>query len=73
MWKRPGLSLQDMAKHRSLKWKNTKGKPDKRRAQKVMDLLKAQKLVLMDATSKRYKLTKAGEEMAKACLPPPLR
>jgi hypothetical protein len=59
MQQTPGLSLMDMAK--VFGWNNSKGKPDKRRVQKGMDRLKGLKLVVMDAASKRFKLTDRGE------------
>jgi hypothetical protein len=60
----PGLSLMDMA--RSLGWKNAKDEPDKRRIQKGVDRLKRSRLVAVDTTTKRYKLTEKGERAVAA-------
>ena len=58
----PKSSLMQIAK--ALAWTNNKGEVDKRRVQKAMKRLVASKLVAMDAVTKRYKLTKAGEKLA---------
>jgi hypothetical protein len=49
----------EMAK--ALGWNNAKGEPDKRRAQTGMKHLTRLGLAAMDAGSKRFKLTKKGE------------
>jgi hypothetical protein len=64
MGTQPGLSLMDMAK--LLQWKNSKGTPNKKRVQKVMERLRVSKLVTMDAGTKRFKLTNKGGETATA-------
>lgn len=65
----PGLSLMDMAK--VLRWQNTKDDPDKRRAQQTMDRLRRSNLVVMGPTTKRYTLTKKGQQAASAIKPEP--
>jgi hypothetical protein len=58
----PDLSLMDIAKR--LGWKNVKGEHDKKRVQKGMNRLKRYKLVAMDPTTRHYKPTKKGEDVA---------
>ena len=57
----PNLSLLDLAK--ALEWNNAKGEPDKRRVQTGMQHLARQGLAVIDAGSKRYKLTKEGKKI----------
>ena len=64
MFDTPGLSLMDMA--RALRWANTKGNPDKRRAQKAVVGMRGLKLVEMNAASKRFVITPKGRTHAVA-------